>query len=56
MKARKPSQTLEPIASEEHSGEKKRFEEPKLTYVKPKLNKQGKVEQVTQSFFGSFSP
>lgn len=35
---------------------KKPFEEPKLTYVKPKLNKQGKVAQVTQSFFGSFSP
>ena len=35
---------------------KKPFEKPKLSYVKPKLNKQGKVAQVTQSFFGSFSP
>jgi len=35
---------------------KKPFEAPKLTYIKPKLNKQGKVAQVTQSFFGSFSP
>lgn len=36
--------------------ERKPFEEPKLTYMKPKLSKQGKVNQVTQSFFGSFSP
>lgn len=50
------SHDVEPGAIEETSGEKKRFEEPKLTYVKPKLNKQGKVSQVTQSFFGSFSP
>ena len=35
---------------------KKSFEQPKLTYIKPKLNKQGKVTQITQSFFGSFSP
>ena len=35
---------------------KKPFKTPKLTYLPPKLTKQGKVEQVTQSFFGSFSP
>ena len=35
---------------------KKPFETPKLSYVKPKLTKQGKVTQLTQSFFGSFSP
>ena len=40
----------------ENEQQKKPFEEPKLTYIKPKLNKQGKVTQVTQSFFGSFSP
>lgn len=47
------TQTKEPSAEQ---SDKKPFKEPKLTYVKPKLNKQGKVEQVTQSFFGSFSP
>ena len=36
--------------------DQKPFEQPKLTYIKPKLSKQGKVAQVTQSFFGSFSP
>ena len=43
----------EPEVTEEG---KKPFEEPKLSYVKPKLSEQGKVSQVTQSFFGSFSP
>ena len=38
--------------------DRKRFEEPKLTYVQPKLEERGKVEEVTQQggFFGSFSP
>jgi len=36
--------------------DKRPFEQPKLSYVKPRLNKQGKVAQITQSFFGSFSP
>lgn len=42
--------------NEDKQGAKKPFEQPKLTYVKPKLSKQGRVTHVTQSFFGSFSP
>jgi hypothetical protein len=35
---------------------KKRWQEPKLTFVKPKLTKHGKLEEVTGQFFGGFSP
>jgi hypothetical protein len=35
---------------------KKRWQEPKLTFVKPKLPKHGKLEEVTGQFFGAFSP
>jgi hypothetical protein len=35
---------------------KKRWQEPKLTFVKPKLTKHGKLEEVTGQFFGAFSP
>ena len=35
---------------------KKRWQDPKLTFVKPKLTKHGKLEEVTGQFFGAFSP
>ena len=35
---------------------KKRWQEPKLSFVKPKLTKHGKLEEVTGQFFGAFSP
>ena len=35
---------------------KKRWQEPKLSFVKPKLTKHGKLEEVTGQFFGGFSP
>ena len=35
---------------------KKRWQEPKLGLVKPKLTKHGKLEEVTGQFFGAFSP
>jgi hypothetical protein len=35
---------------------KKRWQEPKLGFVKPKLTKHGKLEEVTGQFFGGFSP
>jgi hypothetical protein len=38
------------------SGGKKRWQEPKLAFVKPKLTKHGKLEEVTGQFFGAFSP
>ena len=36
--------------------DKKPFEEPKLTFVEPKLTKQGDATKITCGFFGSFSP
>ena len=35
---------------------KKRWQEPKLTFVKPKLTKHGKLDEVTGQFFGGFTP
>jgi hypothetical protein len=36
---------------------KKPWQEPKLTFVEPKLTKHGSLEKVTgQSFFGPFTP
>ena len=35
---------------------KKRWQEPKLSFVKPKLTKHGKLDEVTGQFFGPFSP
>jgi hypothetical protein len=37
-------------------GGKKKWQEPKLRFVKPKLTKHGKLEEVTGQFFGPFSP
>jgi hypothetical protein len=37
-------------------GSKKKWQEPKLTFVEPKLTKHGKLEEVTGQFFGAFSP
>jgi len=37
-------------------GGKKRWQEPKLVFVQPKLTKHGKLEEVTGQFFGAFSP
>lgn len=45
----------EPAASQ--SPDKKAWQEPKLTFVEPKLTKHGSLEEVTgQSFFGAFTP
>lgn len=35
---------------------KKKWQEPKLTFVKPTLTKHGKLEEVTGQFFGGFTP
>ncbi len=36
---------------------KKPFEEPKLTFIEPKLTRHGDVTKITQQgFFGTFSP
>lgn len=35
---------------------KKAWQEPKLTFVKPKLTKHGRLEEVTGQFFGGFTP
>lgn len=39
--------------------ERQPFEEPRLSYVQPKLREHGKVEEITLEsggFFGTFSP
>ena len=35
---------------------KRKWQEPKLTFIKPKLTKHGKLEEVTGQFFGAFGP
>lgn len=47
----KPEQPAPPS-----SAGKKRWQAPKLGFVKPKLTKHGKLEEVTGQFFGPFSP
>ena len=37
-------------------GGKKKWQEPKLAFVKPKLTRHGKLEEVTGQFFGAFTP
>lgn len=41
--------------SEQPAG-KQQWQEPKLTFVKPKLTKHGELKEVTAGFFGGFSP
>lgn len=36
--------------------EKKRFEEPELKFIEPKLTKHGDATKITAGFFGTFSP
>ena len=54
-KPSKPEQREEQ-GSPSASQSKKRWQEPKLSFVKPKLTKHGKLEEVTGQFFGAFSP
>jgi len=51
-RGRPKAQQSGPSASEG----KKRWQEPKLSFVKPKLTKHGKLEDVTGQFFGGFTP
>jgi hypothetical protein len=47
----------EPEQTKASSGKgKKRWQEPKLTFVRPKLTEHGKLEEVTGQFFGGFTP
>jgi hypothetical protein len=39
-----------------NSAVKKPWQEPKLTFIKPRLTDHGKLEEVTGQFFGQFSP
>ena len=50
---RQQSEPKESVSSPEG---KKKWQEPKLTFIKPKLTKHGKLEEVTGQFFGAFSP
>jgi len=55
-KPSKPEQREEQGSAPSASQGKKRWQEPKLRFVKPKLTQHGKLEEVTGQFFGAFSP
>jgi hypothetical protein len=58
MTRRKPSSRTELPGSARaprDSEGKKTWEEPKLTFVEPKLTKHGSLQEIT-GFFGAFSP
>jgi hypothetical protein len=38
------------------SGGQQPWEEPRLTFIEPKLTKHGKLEEMTAAFFGGFTP
>jgi len=40
---------------EQGKADKKPFEEPKLTFVEPKLTKHGDATKITGGFFGTFT-
>ena len=42
--------------SESSAAQRRQWEEPKLTFITPKLTRHGKLEEVTGQFFGPFSP
>jgi hypothetical protein len=42
--------------SESPAAPRRQWEEPKLTFITPKLTRHGKLEEVTGQFFGAFSP
>ena len=52
-KLRRPDQDENQIAQQPAG--KQQWQEPKLTFVKPKLTKHGELKEVT-GFFGQFSP
>jgi hypothetical protein len=52
---RDDSHSSQPVETGELAG-KHAFVEPKLTFVKPRLVRQGRLEEKTQSFFGPFTP
>jgi len=48
-----------PVAQESNDGSlhaREPWQEPKLTFVEPKLTEHGKLTEVTGQFFGAFSP
>jgi hypothetical protein len=53
---KKKADQLEQREGQPSAGSKKKWQEPKLGFVKPKLTKHGKLEEVTGQFFGAFSP
>ena len=43
-------------AAADGSRDRQSWEEPKLTFLEPKLTKHGTLEEVTSAFFNSFTP
>ena len=54
--AREGQASREPEASAAPAADKAPWQEPKLTFIEPKLTKHGKLEEVTAGFFGGFTP
>ena len=54
MKKSTKQRSRQPVPSS--PGGKKKWQQPKLSFVKPKLTKHGKLEEVTGQFFGAFTP
>ena len=52
----RPTQLEEKTAVSSSGEGKRKWQEPKLTFIKPKLTRHGKLEEVTGQFFGAFSP
>ena len=55
-KANRPTARKKQATVPSSAEDKKRWQEPKLSFVKPKLTKHGKLEEVTGQFFGAFTP
>ena len=50
------SRDIQGLGCDSSAQSKKKWQEPKLTFIKPKLTNHGKLEEVTGQFFGAFSP
>jgi hypothetical protein len=51
----KPGPETQGVPAEATPG-RQAWEEPKLTFIEPKLTKHGQLEEVTAAFFGGFTP
>lgn len=50
------AQVKNDVKDGDSSENKKKFTEPKLKFIKPKLTKQGDATKITGQFFGTITP